>query len=116
MMDSKCITSIVNFVKQTDFVESCLLNVEVRPIECGIDEEGKASHCVHMILSDSFGRKAQLSEAWVASNLLLFSVFDGYLENKYALMEGASFKIILTIFQKETALIKYVRIVIEYLK
>ena len=29
MMDSKCITSIVNFVKQTDFVESCLLNVEV---------------------------------------------------------------------------------------
>lgn len=92
MMDSKCITSIVNFVKQTDFVESCLLNVEVRPIECGIDEEGKASHCVHMILSDSFGRKAQLSEAWVASNLLLFSVFDGYLENKYALMEGASFK------------------------
>lgn len=92
MMDSECITSIVNFVKQTDFVESCLYNIEVRPIQCEIDEEGKVTHCVQMSLSDSFGRKAQLSEAWVASNLLLFSVFDGYLENKYSLTEGASFK------------------------
>ena len=36
--------------------------------------------------------KVELSEAWVAGNLLLFTVFDGYLENKYHLTEGASFR------------------------
>lgn len=92
MMDSKCITSIVNFIKQTDFVESCLHNVEVRPIQYKIYEEGELIHYVQMKVLDSFCRKAQLSEAWVASNLLLFSVFDGCLENKYSLTEGASFK------------------------
>ena len=33
-----------------------------------------------------------LSEAWVAGNLLLFTVFDGYLENKNDLDEGDSFR------------------------
>lgn len=45
-----------------------------------------------MTVYDTMSRKSSLSEAWVAGNLLLFTVFDGYLENKYHLMEGVSFR------------------------
>lgn len=93
MMETECITSIIRFIKQTNFTESTLLKVYVRPIHGYIDENGKWVYNVCLLASDSSNNnKAQLSEAWIAVNILLFTVFDGYLENKYSLEEGASFK------------------------
>ena len=66
--------------------------IEIRPIICKTDEEGNIIYNVQMTFCDSIFGKSSLSEAWVAGNLLLFTVFDGYLENKYNLMEGASFR------------------------
>lgn len=68
------------------------LNIEIRPITCEIDKDGNEVHTGHMSLYESMYRKSSLSEAWVAGNLLLFTVFDGYLENANHLMEGASFR------------------------
>ena len=64
----------------------------IRPIICSIDENGNEVHTVQMELYDAMYRKSPLSEAWVAGNLLLFTIFDGYLENKYSLREGVSFR------------------------
>ena len=66
--------------------------MSIRPIICSIDENGKEVHTVQMELYDAMCRKSPLSEAWVAGNLLLFTIFDGYLENKYSLTEGVSFR------------------------
>lgn len=92
-MDEKMIAAIVNVIEQSNMSDLNLIPVEVRPNELSIDENGKVSRAEKLLVFDAVGStKAQLSEAWVASNILLFTVFDGYLENKYSLTEGASFK------------------------
>lgn len=68
------------------------LNIEIIPVTCEIDKNGNEVHTSHMSFYESVYRKSSLSEAWVAGNLLLFTVFDGYLENAYHLMEGTSFR------------------------
>lgn len=92
MMDQQCIDSIINVISKSNMADLDFLNTEIRPITCEIDEDGKEKHTVHMSLYDYMYSKVELSEAWVAGNLLLFTVFDGYLENKYHLTEGASFR------------------------
>ena len=93
MMDSKMIASIVKLIKQSDMSDLNLISVEERPITVEIDEQGRETHKTYLSLSDCIGRsRAELSEAWVAGNLMLFTVYDGYLENKYRLTEGASFR------------------------
>lgn len=92
MMDQECINSIIKFIMQSNMSDLDFHKIEIRPIRCGIDKDGNEEHTVQMYLFDTMSRKASLSESWVAGNLLLFTVFDGYLENKYLLTEGASFR------------------------
>ena len=91
-MDSKMISSIAKVIKQSDMSDLNLISVGVRPNTLVI-EYGNVYRNEEMYVSDVIGAsKAQLSEAWVAGNILLFTAFDGYLENKYSLTEGKSFK------------------------
>lgn len=92
MMDQQCIDSIINVITKSNMADLDFLNTEIRPITCELDKDGKEIQTFHMSLYDCMYSKAELSEAWVAGNLLLFTVFDGYLENKYHLTEGASFR------------------------
>lgn len=93
MMDQECINSIVKVISQSNMSDLNLNSVTLRPIICITDKDGKLLKEVTITLSDTFcSEKTKLSEAWVAGNLLLFTVFDGYLENKFNLGEGASFK------------------------
>ena len=92
MMDQQCIDSIINVISKSNMADLDFISTEIIPVTCEIDEEGKEKHTIHMSFSECMYSKAELSEAWVAGNLLLFTVFDGYLENKYHLAEGASFR------------------------
>lgn len=92
IMNKAYIDSILRVVLESNMAELNIRSVSLRPITCSI-EDGKEVHTVEIHLSDVIGfSRAKLSEAWVASNLLLFTVFDGYLENQYSLTEGVSFK------------------------
>lgn len=91
-MDQKCINSIIKVILESNMSDLDFLNIEIRPITCEIDEDGNEVHTSHMSLYDCMYSKSSLSEAWVAGNLLFFTVFDGYLENAYHLTEGASFR------------------------
>lgn len=90
MMDQKFIDAIVKVVYNSDMSDLNLLKVETRVIQ--YDDSRNETHTSTIFVSDRFGGKAKLSEAWVAGNLLLFTVFNGHLENKYKLLEGESFK------------------------
>ena len=92
MMDQQCIDSIINVISKSNMADLDFINTDIIPITCEIDEDGKEKHTIHMSFYECMYSKAELSEAWVAGNLLLFTVFDGYLENIYHLTEGASFK------------------------
>ncbi len=92
MMDQQCIDSIIRVITRSNMSDLDLVPVEIRPVRYEIGKDGKETTRYNIELSDCFGMKAQLSEAWVASNLLLFTTFDGVLENLYLLTEGASFK------------------------
>lgn len=92
MMDQECINSIINCIMQSNMSDLDFHKMLIRPIICSIDENGNEVHTVQMELYDAMYRKSPLSEAWVAENLLLFTIFDGYLENKYSLIEGVSFR------------------------
>lgn len=91
MMDQQCIDSIINVISKSNMADLDFINTDIIPITCEIDEEGKEQHTNHVSCYDCMYSKVELSEAWVAGNLLLFTVFDGYLENIY-LTEGASFR------------------------
>ncbi len=39
-----------------------------------------------------FAKPSKLTNAWVANNILIFELFDGWLEERYSLEEGESFK------------------------
>lgn len=92
MMDQQCIDSIINVISKSNMADLDFINTEIIPIICEIDEEGNELHTIQISCYDCMYSKAELSEAWVAGNLLLFTVFDGYLENIYHLTEGASFR------------------------
>lgn len=92
MMDQQCIDSIINVISKSNMADLDFINTDIIPITCEIDEEGKEQHTIHVSCYDCMYSKVELSEAWVAGNLLLFTVFDGYLENIYHLTEGASFR------------------------
>lgn len=92
MMDQSYIDAILDVILKSD-MESCIHSVELRPITCTVEPDGRVIQNVEIWLSEVIsGRRAALSKAWVASNLLLFTIFDGYLENRYGLTEGDRFK------------------------
>ncbi len=86
------ISSIVKVIEQSTLLDKSIISVDSRFISLSIE-----SNCIYKTeracLSDTIGQfKPDLSEAWVAAIVLLFTVFDGFLENKYSLTEGMSFK------------------------
>lgn len=92
-MDRAYVDSIVKVVLESNMTERNIKTVELRPITCSIKNGGKIHTTAEICSSDTvFADRAKLSEAWIAGNLLLFTIFDGYLENKYGLIEGASFR------------------------
>ena len=94
MMDPKYIEAILQVILESNMSDLNLHFLQLRPITLEKDEQGKEIQEGSICVSDSFAaRKSMLSSAWVAANLLLFTVFDGYLENKYSLAEGASFRV-----------------------
>lgn len=93
MMDMDCIESIAKFILQSNMSDFNINQIEQRPIVCEISKTGDMTHTVNLSFGVTMCReKAALSEAWVAGNILLFTIFDGYLENKYNLIEGESFR------------------------
>lgn len=92
MMDQQCISSIMEVISESNMADLDFYNTKLRPITCETDDNGKEIHTVHHEYFVSMCNKLPLSEAWVAGNLLLFTVFDGYLENTYRLVEGAAFR------------------------
>lgn len=92
-MNKDCISAIIKFIKQSDMTDLSIKSVVIRPIRYNTEKDEDGGYAVSMHTSDTiFFNKPSLSEAWVAGNLLLFTVFDGYLENKCKLVEGASFR------------------------
>ena len=91
-MDQQCIKSIINIISDSNMSDLDFLNIITRPVTYKVDEDGNETHEVHICICDGNHRKSFLPETWIAENLLLFTVFDGYLENAYGLTEGASFK------------------------
>ena len=92
MMDQKCINSIVKCIMQSDMSDLDFREVTIRPVRYEVDEEGNEVHRVYGTFCDTLFGKSAMSDAWVVGNLLLFTVFDGYLENKFQLIEGESFR------------------------
>lgn len=89
-MDQKCINSIIKCLIQSDMSDLNFRKVTIRPIRYKIGEEGLEEK---VFISDTLAfDKFQISDAWVVGNILIFTVFDGYLENKYHLTEGETFR------------------------
>lgn len=82
MMDKECINSIIKFIKQSNKFD--LINI--RPMMIKSDGTFKTN----MNFCEIMFNKSSLSEALFAGSFL-FTIFDGYLENKYSLEKGASF-------------------------
>lgn len=92
MMDQQCIDSIIKVISKSDMADFDFISTEIIPVICEENEADRGKYTIHKSCYASMYSKAELSEAWVAGNILLFTVFDGYLENKYHLVEGASFR------------------------
>lgn len=94
MMDTTCINALIKHIIRTDVSELGLKSALSRPMEIFKDADGRITLQETLYLRDRFGcsQKVLLSDVWIASNILLFTVFDGFLENKYSLIEGDSFR------------------------
>ena len=91
-MDVRCINSIIKCILQSDMSEVNINHIQMRPVVCEMDKDAKEYNVGLAFRERIFEKKASLSEAWVAGNLLLFAAFNGYLENMYNLKEGVSFR------------------------
>ncbi len=87
-MDSKYVTSLTNIIKKSDMSDLNLRPVEVDLAAFLPDGTRQTSMTFFTSFANS---KAALSDAWIAGNILLFTAYDGYLEQKYGLLEGDSF-------------------------
>lgn len=76
-----------------DMIESSnlrLRSVEIRPV-C-YDDDTSLKSTVSIIHSDIIGERSRFVNTDLVANLLIFTAFDGFVENKYSLPEGESFK------------------------
>lgn len=85
-MDQKYIDEIVGFLNQT---EIRTMEPELRNAEYKADGTKQVGICLSEVF---FGRTVQVSDNWIIENMLVFSLYDGYLEEKYGLPEGQSFR------------------------
>ncbi len=86
-MDQQYIKSIVDIVENSDLN---LFSIEMRFAR--YDDDTSPYSTITMFCEEKFGNMTRLSNSDVASNILIFTVFDGFVEDKYSLTEGNSFK------------------------
>ena len=86
-MDKKYISEMLSIIKSSD---SNLREVEVRDVRYDDDTSQKSTLYIEVIERIGFG--VSLSKSWIIENQLIFSLYDGYLEEEYFLDEGSSFK------------------------
>ena len=85
-MDPKYINEIVDFLNKTE-----IRVIEPELICAKYKDDGTRE--VRIDLGPvCFGRTVQVSSNWIVENMLVFSLYDGYLEEKYALPEGQAFR------------------------
>lgn len=85
-MDPKYINEIVDFL---DKMQIQVIEPELRGAKYNDDETRE----VRIDLGEvCYGRTVQVSNNWIIENMLVFSLYDGYLEEKYALPEGQAFR------------------------
>lgn len=84
----KYVNSIVDMIELSNLR---LRSVEIRPV-C-YDDDTSLKSTVSIIHSDILGERFQdCVNTDLVANLLIFTAFDGFGENKYSLPEGESFK------------------------
>lgn len=84
-MNPKYINEIVDFLNKTE-----IRVIEPELIYAKYKDDGTRE--VRIDLGPvCFGRTVQVSNNWIVENMLVFSLYDGYLE-KYALPEGQAFR------------------------
>ena len=86
-MDQQYINSIVDMIESSNLR---LRSVEIRPV-C-YDDDTSLKSTVSIIHSDIIGERSRFVNTDLVANLLIFTAFDGFVENKYSLPEGESFK------------------------
>ncbi len=92
MMDQTYIDAILSVIMDSD-LKSSIKFIELRPTVCSVESNRRILHTTMELSEVISSRRAELSKAWIASNLIMFAVFDGYLESEYPnLEEGASFR------------------------
>ena len=89
IMDKKYIDSLVKCILRSDASDYNIKYIAQDLIE--IDDEGKPTTTKEIYVS-TVNHKTPISESWVAINLIIFALYDGYLEDKYNLNEGDSFR------------------------
>lgn len=85
-MDPKYINEIVDFLNKTEIGV-----IEPELIYSKYKDDGTRQVRIDLG-SVCFGRTVQISNNWIVENMLVFSLYDGYLEEKYALPEGQAFR------------------------
>ena len=83
----KYINSIVDMIESSNLR---LRSIEIRPV-C-YDDDTSLKSTVSIIHSDIIGERSRFVNIDLVANLLIFTAFDGFVENKYSLPEGESFK------------------------
>lgn len=103
-MDKKYQKSITDVLQASDMSNFNFLQTETRTIkyhepflENGepnpeYDSPNPYRHTMYLECSEVMNGNVPLSKSWVANNILIFTVFDGWLEEKYGLTEGESFR------------------------
>ena len=86
-MDQQYIKSVVDIVEASDLR---LHSVDIRPLRYRDDTSLEST--VSIMCSDIIGERSRLVDSDLVANLLIFTAFDGFVENKYSLPEGESFK------------------------
>lgn len=86
-MNQQYINSIVDMIESSNLR---LRSVEIRPV-C-YDDGTSLKSTVSIIHSDIIGERSRFVNIDLVANLLIFTAFDGFVENKYSLPEGESFK------------------------
>lgn len=103
-MDKKYQKSITDVLQASDMSNFNFLQSEIRKIEYHepflengepnpeYDSKNPYRHTMHMECGEVMNGNVPLSKSWMANNILIFTVFDGWLEEKYGLTEGESFR------------------------
>lgn len=85
-MDQKYIDTIADIINKSDIP---LMQMEIRGVT--YEDDRKSTLNIELIDYESWN-SSRLSDSWIIENMILFSLFDGYLEENYGLQEGDSFR------------------------